>query len=570
MTAQTVSPVLQVTGLTVRFGGSTPVKGISFDLKPGERVGLVGESGSGKSLTALSIMRLAKTAKVEGVVALDGVNLLDVPERQMTKVRGGKISMVYQDPMSSLNPMQTIGQQLVEAIRLHEKISVSQARPRALALLEEVGVSYPSERLNQYPHEFSGGMCQRVMIAMAMSARPRVLIADEPTTALDVTTQARIIDLLDRLANDYGTAVILITHDLGVAAGFCERIHVMREGEIVESALANDLYANPQHPYTKKLLGAVVDLTTDVTAPIPAGREGTETITAVRGRSLTPAAGAKRKTLIEVAGISKTYRLGDGRIVSAVDDVSFQITKGETFGLVGESGSGKSTVAKAVLALTSINRGSVTFGDQDLHALSRGELRSARRSMQMVFQDPYSALNRRQTASEIIEAPLVAHRLGTRQSRKEQVREMIHLVGLSDDFAHRKPRTLSGGQCQRVAIARALVLTPDFVVLDESVSALDVSIQAQILNLLRRLQGELGLTYLFISHDLAVIRYMATTVAVMQKGRIVEQASRDDLFTNPQHEYTKTLMAAIPIPDPTQERARRRRASELATQFDDR
>lgn len=560
-----VSPVLSVTDLTVSFGPSTPVKGVSFELTPGEKVGLVGESGSGKSLTALSIMRLVKGAKTGGAVSLGGANLVDLPEREMAKVRGGKISMVYQDPMSSLNPMQTIGNQLVEAIRLHEKISPVDARQRALTLLEEVGVSYPEERLDQYPHEFSGGMCQRVMIAMAMSARPQVLIADEPTTALDVTTQARIIDLLDRLAEEYGTAVILITHDLGVAAGFCERIHVMREGRIVESAEAEDLYFRPQHDYTRKLLGAVVDLTTDITAPIPTGNDLSPTPVVVeRGIISDP---GLSDPLVRVVGLKKSYKLGNGRVINAVDDVSFTINRGETFGLVGESGSGKSTVSKAVLALTSVDGGDVMFDSHNLNELRGSNLRTLRRRMQMVFQDPYSALNRRQTVADIIEAPLLAHRLGSRASRRDQVMEMIDLVGLPAEFATRKPRTLSGGQSQRVAIARALALKPDFLVLDESVSALDVSIQAQILNLLRRLQIELGLTYLFISHDLAVIRYMANRVAVMQKGQVVEQATRDQLFSDPSHEYTKTLMAAIPIADPTKERERRKSAAELAAKL---
>lgn len=570
MTSTERALILEVKNLTVRFGTSEPVSGVSFDLRAGEKVGLVGESGSGKSLTALSIMKLVGKADIGGEVLLAGENLLTKPERDMAAIRGGEVAMVYQDPMSSLNPMQTIGAQLIEAIRLHETVSADDAKKRAIRLLEEVDVSFPEERMKQYPHEFSGGMCQRVMIAMAMSARPQVLIADEPTTALDVTTQAKIIDLLDRLADEYGTAVVLITHDLGVAAGFCERIHVMRHGEIVESASAEDLYRRPQHEYTRKLLAAVVDLNTDVSRPIGSDLlEGTAVPPGRTSPSLKNLKDSTKDTLLAVSDMTKLYRLGKGRVIKAVDNVSFTITRGETFGLVGESGSGKSTVSKAVLALTPIDEGDIQFDGKDLHTLGGGELRHLRRRMQMVFQDPYSALNRRQTVAEIIEAPLVAHRLGSRSVRRTQVLEMMNLVGLGEEFAHRKPRTLSGGQSQRVAIARALVLRPNFLVLDESVSALDVSIQAQILNLLRRLQQELGLTYLFISHDLAVIRYMATQVAVMQKGRIVEQASRDQLFSNPQHDYTKTLMAAIPIADPSQERSRRKKAAELAAKLGD-
>ena len=552
--------VLTVDDLTVSFGSTQPVKGISFTLRRGERIGLVGESGSGKSLTALSIMRLVEGATLGGSVTLKDTDLLSLSDRQMARVRGGKVAMVYQDPMSSLNPVMTIGAQLIEAVRLHSPQSKAQASERAIELLTEVGVPFPEERMAQYPHEFSGGMRQRVMIAMAMSGRPDVLIADEPTTALDVTTQARIIDLLDRLAEDHGTAVVLITHDLGVAAGFCETIHVMRHGLIVESNRAVELYENPQHEYSKALLAAVVDLTIDYTKPIPTG----DTVTVTTRSEPRTALSNEGAPLVEVKNLTKTFRLGPKRVVAAVNDVSFTIRRGETFGLVGESGSGKSTVSRAVLALTDVDNGSVLFDGTDVHRLRSEPLRALRRRMQMVFQDPFSALNRRQTVAQIIEAPLIAHGLGNRQERAAKVAEMLELVGLGQEFADRYPRTMSGGQCQRVSIARSLVLDPDFMVLDESVSALDVSIQAQVLNLLRDLQDRLGLTYLFISHDLAVIRYMAQTVAVMRQGEIVELASREQLFENPQHEYTKSLMAAIPVADPLIERERRKEAARLA------
>ncbi|MEE6387875.1 ABC transporter ATP-binding protein [Microbacterium paraoxydans] len=565
MTALT--PVLQVQDLTVSYGDVMPVQGITFAVRPGERIGLVGESGSGKSLTALSIMRLNDGATLGGSIRLRDRELLSLSPREMTRVRGGEIAMVYQDPMSSLNPVRTIGHQLVEAIRLHDRVSAAAARARAVELLTEVGVPLPEERLGQYPHEFSGGMRQRVMIAMAMSSRPAVLIADEPTTALDVTTQSRIIDLLDRLAEDHGTAVVLITHDLGVAAGFCERIHVMRHGRVVEEGPVDRIYAAPEHPYTQALLGAVVDLTVDVQQPIRTAAEvlerGTEPLAEAGSISAVDRARESGDVLVDVQGVSKVFTLGSGRRVTAVDDVSFQIRRGETVGLVGESGSGKSTVSKAVLALGGIDGGSVVFDGQRPHDLRGEELRRLRKRMQMVFQDPFSALNRRQTVAQIIEAPLRAHGIGTRASRAEKVRETMHRVRLDEEFAHRLPRSMSGGQCQRVSIARSLVLEPEFLVLDESVSALDVSIQAQVLNLLRELQAELGLTYLFISHDLAVIRYMSSTVAVMQQGRIVEIGARDALFANPQHEYTRGLMAAIPIADPVLERRRRAEAAAL-------
>lgn len=562
-----LTPVLQVQDLTVSYGDVMPVQGITFAVRPGERIGLVGESGSGKSLTALSIMRLNDGATLGGSIRLRDRELLTLSPREMTRVRGGEIAMVYQDPMSSLNPVRTIGHQLVEAIRLHDRVSAAAARARAVELLTEVGVPLPEERLGQYPHEFSGGMRQRVMIAMAMSSRPAVLIADEPTTALDVTTQSRIIDLLDRLAEDHGTAVVLITHDLGVAAGFCERIHVMRHGRVVEEGPVDRIYTAPEHPYTQALLGAVVDLTVDVQQPIRTAAEvlerGTEPLAEAGSISAVDRARESGDVLVDVQGVSKVFTLGSGRRVTAVDDVSFQIRRGETVGLVGESGSGKSTVSKAVLALGGIDGGTVVFDGQRPHDLRGEELRRLRKRMQMVFQDPFSALNRRQTVAQIIEAPLRAHGIGTRASRAEKVRETMHRVRLDEEFAHRLPRSMSGGQCQRVSIARSLVLEPEFLVLDESVSALDVSIQAQVLNLLRELQTELGLTYLFISHDLAVIRYMSSTVAVMQQGRIVEIGARDALFANPQHEYTRGLMAAIPIADPVLERRRRAEAAVL-------
>lgn len=558
--------VLDIQNLTVQYGETVPVDGISFSLHRGERIGLVGESGSGKSLTALSIMRLTDRAELGGVVDLGGVNLLSLSQRQMTRVRGGRVAMVYQDPMSSLNPVMTIGQQLIEAIRVHSTTTKVAAHARAVELLAEVGVPFPEERMKQYPHEFSGGMRQRVMIAMAMSGKPDILIADEPTTALDVTTQALIIDLLDRLAEEHGTAVVLITHDLGVAAGFCETIHVMRHGKIVESAPATELYKNPQNEYSKILLKSVIDLAIDVTKPIPSADD----VAQVRDRPIAPIAPSRvgAEVLVDIDGLNKTFYLDSGRRIKAIDDVSFQIRRGETFGLVGESGSGKSTVSRAVLALAGVDSGTVKFDGADVHGLRSSDLRLLRRRMQMVFQDPYSSLNRRQTVSRIVEAPLIAHGIGNRAERQDKVAQMLDLVGLGKEFADRYPRTMSGGQCQRVSIARSLVLDPDFMVLDEAVSALDVSIQAQVLNLLRDLQQRLGLTYLFISHDLAVIRYMAENIAVMRQGSIVERASRDELYSNPKHEYTRSLMAAIPVADPVVERARRKKAAALAAVYE--
>ncbi len=553
--------LLQVRGLEVKYGSTTPVKGVSFDLHQGQRLGLVGETGSGKSLTALSIMRLSHGAKLSGEVLLQGVDLLSLSSRRMTQIRGGRIGMVYQDPMSSLNPVHTVGRQIIEALRLHTGLTGKDARRRAIELLVEVGVSRPEIRVDQYPHEFSGGMRQRVMIAMALSANPAVLICDEPTTALDVTTQARIIDLLDGIVEERGTAVLLITHDLGVAAGFCSDVIVMHRGKIVEAAPAEQLYRNPQHEYTRGLLSAVVDLTIDVDQPIPTpgAEEVVSTSTShADARPLQRTQTPQDAPILSVEGLSKSFRLGRHERMQAVDDVSFEIRAGETFGLAGESGSGKSTVSRAVLALMAIDSGTVRFEGRDLHALGVGDLRALRQRMQIVFQDPYAALNRAQTVGRIVSSPLEAHDVGDGRARGRRVDQVLELVGLDSSYRNRSPKSLSGGQCQRVAIARALVLDPDLIVLDEPVTALDASTRARILNLLRDLQERLGLTYLFISHDLAVIRYMAQHVAVMQSGRIVEQAPRDELFSAPKHEYTRSLMAAIPIADPLTERARRR------------
>lgn len=555
--------ILRVENLSVRFGQIEPVKGISFSLRRGERVGLVGESGSGKSLTALSIMRLAHGAHLGGSVWLGDEDLLRLSQRELNRVRGGRIAMVYQDPMSSLNPVHTVGRQLIESIRLHEAIDKRAARERAVQLLDDVGVPLPQQRVDQYPHEFSGGMRQRVMIAMALAARPEVLIADEPTTALDVTTQARIVDLLDDIAVQHNTAVMLITHDLGVAAGFCDKVHVMRHGEIVESAPAVDLYARPQHDYTAALLGAVVDLKIDVTKPIPS-----EIVHTPRVREPVPERAAAQP-LLQVESISKTFSVGGGKTITAVDEVSLDIHRGQSYGLVGESGSGKSTVSRCVMALTPIDGGRLFFDGHELHELGAKDLRHLRRRMQMVFQDPLSALNRRRSIIEILVAPLAAHGIGDKRSRVQKALEAMDMVGLPREFADRLPHTMSGGQCQRAAIARSLVLEPELLILDESVSALDVTIQAQVLNLLRDLQRALGLSYLFISHDLAVVRYMCDHISVMRRGQILERGTREELFDDPQHEYTRSLMAAVPIADPRAERARRREATRMVAALHD-
>jgi peptide/nickel transport system ATP-binding protein len=565
-------PILELKNVTVTYDLAVPVKGVSFSLRPGEKLGLVGESGSGKSQTALSIMRLTRGAQTGGEILLGRENLLELSEAEIVDVRGRRIAMVYQDPMSALNPVRTVGHQLIEAIRLHSPMTRAQARTRAIELMNDVGVSFPERRVDQYPHEFSGGMRQRIVIAMAISANPEVIIADEPTTALDVTTQARIIDLLDKLATEHNTAVVLITHDLGVAAGFCETICVMQKGQIVESSRAEQLYRDPRDSYTKALLASVIDLNTDRNLPVSGGsaspRNDYYVVPGNGFGTANPPSRTEPDFLVTLDSVTKTYKLGSGAAVRAADEVSIQIARGETFGLVGESGSGKSTIGRAALALTGVDSGVVRFEGRDLHTLRPEELRLLRRRMQIVFQDPLSSLNRRKTVDQIVRAPLETYGIGTIKSRSSKVLEVLDLVGLPPEFAKRLPHTMSGGQCQRVSIARSLVLDPEFIVFDESVSSLDVSIQGQVLNLLRNLQARLGLTYLFISHDLAVIRYMAHHIAVMCQGRIVEQGSCDDLFAHPQHEYTKALMAAIPSADPKVERARRERAAQLVAQVE--
>ncbi|WP_020672621.1 ABC transporter ATP-binding protein [Amycolatopsis nigrescens] len=538
---------LEDLGIGVRVsGGMRPlVHDVSLTLRAGERTALVGESGSGKTMVSLSVMRLnpEPTAITAGKVLLNGTELALASEREMERVRGGRIAMIYQDPLSSLNPVRTIGNQLVEAIRAHQDISPKDAADRAVELLAEVGVPEPAKRVRDYPHQFSGGMRQRVMIAMAISCSPDVLIADEPTTALDVTTQAMILRLLDDLADQRGMAVLFITHDLAVASVFCQRIHVMREGRVVESGLLREVLSAPDHEYTRELLDSVVTLDLDPSRPMRT-RGAPVTTSPVSISDSAEAVGDAEPGEVVVEAEHLVRRFGTG--VIAVNDVSLSIRRGETFGLVGESGSGKSTLSQLLLGLDKPSSGVVRYQGTELSALSRGELRKRRRDMQVVLQDPIGSLNRRKTVEQIVGLPLAVHEGTSKKDRRARVLELLDLVGLPESFLGRYPRELSGGQCQRVNIARAIALEPSFLVLDEAVSAVDVVIQAQILNLLRDLQTRLGLTCLFVSHDLAVVRYMAPRLAVMYQGRIVESGGRDEIFGNPRHEYTRTLIAAIP------------------------
>jgi peptide/nickel transport system ATP-binding protein len=534
MTGPGAQLVLSVRDLSVTFrvgrGLVEAVRSVSFDVARGETLAIVGESGSGKSTTAAAVNRLLPgNGRISsGEVWFDGRDLVTLPEPQLQPIRGARIGLVPQDPMSSLNPMMRVGAQIAEALEVHGIADGRAARHRAVELLALAGIGNPAARAQQYPHEFSGGMRQRVLIAIGLACAPELLIADEPTSALDVTVQRRILDQLDELTTAMGTAVVLITHDLGLAAERADRVLVMYRGQLVEQGAARELLTEPQHDYTTRLLDA---------APSVSGRS----IAAPRGDDTAP--------LVVVSGLGKQYTLrGSGEQLVAVDDVSFTIGRGETVSIVGESGSGKSTTATMLLALEPPTAGSISFDGDEVTAMGRRELFAFRRRVQPVFQNPYASLDPRHTVGRSIAEPLQVHRVGTKASRTVRVSELLEQVSLPASTAARYPHELSGGQRQRVAIARALALAPELIVLDEAVSALDVLVQAQILELLARLQADLGVSYLFISHDLAVVRMISHRVHVMQSGRIVESGAPADLFEHPQTAYTAELLAAIPGP----------------------
>ncbi len=532
-------PILAIEGLTVVFGTTrgdqTAVRDVSLTVPAGSTVALVGESGSGKSTTAAAVNRLlpANGRVTAGRVVLDGRDLLTLSEREMRRIRGAGIGLVPQDPMSNLDPLMRIGDQVAEALKVHDVANGKAAWARALELLDLVGIPDPQGRAAQYPHEFSGGMRQRALIAVGLACRPRLLVADEPTSALDVTVQRRILDTVDAITEELGTSVLLITHDLGLAAERADTVVVMYRGEIVETGPADHLLAEPGHAYTRRLLAAAPSLNT------------------VREVRRTPLDSVAVEPLVRFEGVSKRFALrrrgrGADDDILAVDDVSFDIPRGQTVAIVGESGSGKSTTANLLLGLETPTSGRILVGDQDLTTMSRRETFALRRRVQPVFQNPYASLDPRYTVERSVAEPLKVHRVGTPDSRRERVRTLLDQVALDADLATRLPHELSGGQRQRVAIARALALEPDIVVLDEAVSALDVIVQAQILDLLAELQNRLGLTYLFISHDLAVVRLVSDEVHVMRAGRIVESGPPEQIFDAPQDGYTRELLAAIP------------------------
>ena len=528
--------LLDIKNLSLTFhtedGPSKVLHDISFGVDNGETVALVGESGSGKSVTALSVLRLLEntaTITSSGEIIFSGNNILELPEAQMRSIRGNQIAMIFQEPMTSLNPVYSVGSQLIEPLMLHQHLTNQKAQAKAIDLLERCGIPDPSQRLNSFPHQLSGGQRQRVMIAMALACEPALLIADEPTTALDVTIQAQILELLQEIQTELNMAVLLITHDLNMVKKISDHVHIMHDGKIVEKGSTDTIFSSPQDPYTIHLLNSV-----------PKGE---------------PEPKGERKELLTISDLQCHFPIKEGFFkrtvgkIKAVDGVSLTIREGTTYGIVGESGSGKSTLGMCILRLTGCQGEIIYNGEannpKDLLHQSRGSLRPLRKELQVVFQDPFSSLSPRLTTEQIISEGLKVHNIGAdKKDRQRIVFKTLQEVGLDEAMANRYPHEFSGGQRQRLAIARAIALKPKFLVLDEPTSALDMTIQAQIIELLKDLQKRLGMTYLFVSHDLRVIRTMADEVAVMQNGKIVEAGSAADLFDNPQHPYTRSLFAA--------------------------
>jgi len=549
----TTAPLLSVRNLITTVatpaGPRQVVDDLSFDLAPGETLCIAGESGSGKSMTALSLMQLLPQpmARVaSGSAIFKGRDLFTLPKEAMRQVRGSDIAMIFQEPMTSLNPVLTIGRQLMETVTAHETVSRGEARRRTLELLDQVQIPEAARRLQQYPYELSGGMRQRVMIAMALSQNPDILIADEPTTALDVTVQAQILSLIRKLQAETGTAVILITHDMGVVAEMADRVLVMKDGRQVEAAPVRDIFSAPAAPYTKALLAAVPRLGEMTGTTAPKRAVGTASLPAPR-------------EVVEVDNLTVRFPIRSGlfgrveRRVHAVEGIGFKLFSGETLALVGESGCGKSTTGKALLNLVPFT-GDVRIAGTHIQGLRADQMKPVRRDIQMIFQDPFASLDPRMRVGDLVAEPLRIHGLASGSELQDRVAYLFKRVGLSVDQLERYPHEFSGGQRQRVCIARALSLSPKIIVADESVSALDVSIQAQVLDLLQDIQNETGIAYLFISHDMGVVEQISHRVAVMYLGRFVEVGTRAQVFDNPQHPYTRALIAAVPIPDPTREK----------------
>ncbi len=537
----TEEQLLSVTDLQIAYGAEPAVAGVSFTVGRGEVVAVVGESGSGKSTTAHAILGLlAGSGHVTGgTVEFEGEQIDSYSDRAWQRIRGARIGLVPQDPTTSLNPVTRIGDQVAEVLRIHGLADRRKARLDAVEVLERAGIDRPEIRARQYPHELSGGMRQRVLIGIALVANPALIIADEPTSALDVTVQRRILDHLDERIAESGAAVLLITHDLGVAADRADRILVMQGGRIVESGRTADILDNPRHEYTKKLLDSAPSLSSGpVDRPV---RQDTS-------------------PLLTLTGITKRFNVGRGSSITAVNEVSLTVPRGQTVSLVGESGSGKSTTARIAVRLEQADAGTISFDGHDITKVKGSDLRELRRKIQLVYQNPYASLDPKLSVQDIVAEPLRAFKVGGRSQQQSRAAELLDQVALPEQFLSRKPAELSGGQRQRVAIAGALALKPDLLVLDEPVSALDVSVQAQILALLDELQRELGLTYLFISHDLAVVRQISDVVGVMQAGRLLEIGTTTEIFDNPRNEYTRTLLDAIPGRDHSTRKAEHVRA----------
>jgi len=575
-------PILSVRDLSVSFrtdGVWRPaVEALSFDVGLRQTVALVGESGSGKSVTALSVMRLLPptNSKAEGIIRLDGREVLTLSKEEMRGLRGAAASMIFQEPMMSLNPVLTIGFQIAEALINHRSIDRKTAEVEALRILERVRVPAARQRLHDYPHRFSGGMRQRVMIAMALACRPKLLIADEPTTALDVTVQADILELIKSLQDKEGMSVVFITHDMGVVAEIADRVVVMWKGKKVEEGAAADILTRPRHSYTRALIAAVPRLGSmkgePSPRPFPEPEIGAEALHPIRDSNCWGghAVRSDQRPLLEVANLVTRFPVRSGIFgrasarVHAVENVSFSLHAGETLALVGESGCGKSTTGRSMLRLIEPSEGRVLFEGQDVRALDSESLRKLRRGMQMVFQDPFASLNPRKSIGQAIAEPIIVHGLARPRQARDRVADLLEKVGLTADMATRLPHEFSGGQRQRIAIARALALSPKLIVADEAVSALDVSVKARVINLLMRLQAELDLAFLFISHDIAVVERVSHRIAVMYLGEIVEIGPRAAIIENPHHPYTRKLMAAAPSPDPMRRSLRRDTSTEEA------
>ena len=556
------TPLLSVKELTVSFGNKKKLievlHSITFNVFENEIVGIVGESGSGKSVTSLSIMGLLpkKQANLSGNLLFEEKELLKITEKEFRGIRGKEIAMIFQEPMSALNPSLKCGFQVSEILRLHLRMNASEAKKETISLFEKVKLPRPAEIYNSYPHQISGGQMQRVMIAMAIACKPKLLIADEPTTALDVTVQKEILSLLRSIQQEKKMAMIFISHDLSLVSEIADRVVVMYKGDIVENATTEEIFKNPKAEYTKALLASRPSLNVRL-AKLP-------TIASIadksfKPREVKPAERAKRhkniytkKPILEISNLEKYYfsnvgLFGKKEIVKAVDDISFTVFEGETLGLVGESGCGKSTLGRTILQLEKATGGSIKYREKELTKLSTSEIRSLRKEIQIIFQDPYSSLNPRLMIGQALIEPMEVHGLcKSTKERKERVLSLLERVGLNASYFYRYPHELSGGQRQRVGIARTIVVEPKLVICDESVSALDISVQAQVLNLLNELKNDFGFTYIFISHDLAVVKYMSDQLLVMNKGKIEELGDADEIYENPQTNYSKKLIEAIP------------------------